>query len=285
MDNLKEGLVVKAIAGFFYILYDEEILECKSSSKLKKDKAKIIPGDFVKFDLDDMYIKEVKPRSNSLIRPQLANVSNAILVFSLKEPKMNFGLLDRMLMIMEYNNLKSTILLTKKDLLTEEEFLILKNKISYYEKIGYDIIYNDEINNKEKLLNYLQEDQKYVLTGQSGVGKSTYLNMIIKDLNIKTQEISHVLGRGKHTTRESTFYSLENNIFLIDTPGFSSLDLQLTKEEIRDNFVDFVALSTECRFNGCYHINEPNCNVKENLQNGNILKSRYDNYYKMQEER
>ncbi len=285
MDNLKEGLVVKAIAGFFYILYDEEILECKSSSKLKKDKAKIIPGDFVKFDLDDMYIKEVKPRSNSLIRPQLANVSNAILVFSLKEPKMNFGLLDRMLMIMEYNNLKSTILLTKKDLLTEEEFLILKNKISYYEKIGYNIIYNDEINNKEKLLNYLQEDQKYVLTGQSGVGKSTYLNMIIKDLNIKTQEISHVLGRGKHTTRESTFYSLENNIFLIDTPGFSSLDLQLTKEEIRDNFVDFVALSTECRFNGCYHINEPNCNVKENLQNGNILKSRYDNYYKMQEER
>ncbi len=283
MDNLKEGLVIKAIAGFFYILYEGEILECKSTTKLKKGKSKIIPGDIVRFDKDDMYIKEIKPRKNSLIRPQLANVSNAILVFSLTEPKMNFGLLDRMLMIMEYNNLKSTILFTKRDLLSKEEFNVLEEKINYYKKIGYDIIYNDEINNKEKLLNYLEDNQKYVLTGQSGVGKSTYLNLIIKDLNIKTQEISHVLGRGKHTTRESTFYTLENNIFLIDTPGFSSLDLQLTKEEIRDNFIDFVSLSNECRFNGCYHINEPNCNVKEELEKGNILKSRYENYYKMQE--
>ncbi len=285
MDNLKEGLVIKAIAGFFYILYEDEILECKSSTKLKKDKSKIIPGDIVKFDKDEMYIKKILPRKNSLIRPQLANVSNAILVFSLKEPKMNFGLLDRMLMIMEYNNLKSTILLTKRDLLTKKEFDELKDKIKYYKEIGYDVIYNDEINTKKKLLTYLEDDQKYVLTGQSGVGKSTYLNMIIENLNIKTQEISHVLGRGKHTTRESTFYSLENNIYLIDTPGFSSLDLQLTKEEIRDNFVDFVNLSSECRFNGCYHINEPNCNVKKMLQSGEILKTRYENYFKMQEEK
>ncbi len=285
MDNLKEGLVIKAIAGFFYVLYEGEVLECKSSTKLKKNKSKIIPGDKVKFDKEDLYIKEITPRENSLIRPQLANVSNAILVFSLKEPKMNFGLLDRMLMIMEYNNLKSTILLTKRDLLDKDEFKLLEDKIAYYKSVGYDVIYNDEINTKDKLLDYLEEDQKYVLTGQSGVGKSTYLNLIIKELNIKTQEISHVLGRGKHTTRESTFYSLENNIFLIDTPGFSSLDLQLTKEEIRDNFLDFVNLSSSCRFNGCYHINEPNCNVKEELSKGNILKSRYDNYYKMQEER
>ncbi len=285
MDNLKEGLVIKAIAGFFYILYEDKILECKSSTKLKKGKSKIIPGDIVKFDIDDMYIKKILPRENSLIRPQLANVSNAILVFSLKEPKMNFGLLDRMLMIMEYNNLKSTILLTKRDLISDKEFEELKYKIQYYKEIGYDVIYNDEVNSKKKLLTYLQDDQKYVLTGQSGVGKSTYLNMIIKNLNIKTQEISHVLGRGKHTTRESTFYNLENKIYLIDTPGFSSLDLQLTKEEIRDNFIDFVNLSKDCRFNGCYHINEPNCNVKKMLNEGKVLKIRYENYFKMQEEK
>ncbi len=283
MDKtLQEGLVIKAIAGFFYLEYNNQILECKSSTKLKKNKEKVIPGDNVLFDLEQKYIKEVLPRKNSLVRPLIANVSNDILVFSLSEPDLNYGLLDRMLMIMEYNNLKSYILLTKIDLLTKEQLDDINKNLLYYEKIGYPLIYNNEVDTKDKLLNKIKPNEKYVLTGQSGVGKSTYLNAMDSTLHIKTQEISKVLGRGKHTTKETTFYKIDNT-YLIDTPGFSSFDLELTKENIRDNFIDFVNLAKDCKFNGCYHINEPQCKVKEEVKKGTILKSRYDNYVKLME--
>lgn len=284
MQNFKTGLVIKAIAGSFYIEYENEILECKSSTKLKKNGQKILPGDNVIFDLDNNYIKEIKPRSSQLIRPQIANVHHAILVFSLTNPKMNFGLLDRMLMIMEYNNLKSIILLTKKDLLTEEQFTNLLPQLNYYQNIGYQLLYNLEIKTPENLLEQLEVNKKYVLTGQSGVGKSTFLNSISTDLNIKTQEISKALGRGKHTTRETTFYKIKNN-YLIDTPGFSALNLNLSKEEIRDSFIDFKKLAIDCKFNSCYHINEPDCAVKKALEQKKVLAIRYKNYLKLMEEK
>ncbi len=284
MEKLREGLVIKAVAGLFYVESDNKVYECKSSTKLKKNKKKLLPGDKICFDFDNRYIKQVLPRGSQLIRPQIANVENAILVFSLTEPKMNFGLLDRMLMIMEYNNLKSSILLTKRDLTTKEQFDNLVTDLKYYESIGYTVLYNDEINTKEKLAKHLVSGQKYVLTGQSGVGKSTFLNTISSELDLKTQEISKALGRGKHTTRETTFYKFEDT-YLIDTPGFSSLDLDLTKSEIRDNFVDFFDLKSECKFNTCYHINEPGCAVKEAVQEGKIIKQRYENYIKLMEDK
>lgn len=236
------------------------------------------------FDLENKYIKEILSRKNKLIRPKICNVANAILVFSLTEPKMNFGLLDRMLMIMEYNKLNSIILLTKRDLLTSLQMKELLPKLEYYKKIGYQIMYNNEVKTEEELQKYLMSNEKYVLTGQSGVGKSTFLNTIGNNLDLKTQEISKALGRGKHTTRETTFYKVKTN-YLVDTPGFSALDLNLSREEIRDNFIDFKQLSGNCKFSSCYHINEPNCAVKNELEQGNIFKERYNNYKKLMEDK
>lgn len=280
MDELKRGLVIKSIASFFYIEYDGKVIQCRASTKLKKNKMKILPGDDVLFELDNLYIKEVLPRKNTLIRPQITNVGNAILVFSLVEPNMNFGLLDRMLMVMEFNNLNSIILITKRDLTSKEEFEKLNEKLDYYKSIGYEIIFNDEINNQDEFSKFLKQDEKYVLTGQSGVGKSTFLNKMDSTLHLETQEISKVLGRGKHTTRETTFFKMKTN-YLIDTPGFSSLDLQLTKEQIRDNFIDFFELAKGCKFQGCYHLKEPKCSVKEKYESNEILSTRYENYKKL----
>ncbi len=281
---MKQGLVIKAIAGFFYVYSTGQVYECKGTSKLKRDKQKILPGDEVMFDVENLYIKEVLPRDNELIRPMLANVRGAILVFSVVEPNMNFGLLDRMLMIMGKNGLSPIILMTKADLSEKDILNTVEEKLGYYDNIGYKVLWNNHIDTPEKLKKYLSFN-KYVLTGQSGVGKSTFLNKMIKDANAKTSEISHVLGRGKHTTRETTFYDLDRETYLIDTPGFSSFDIELSKEEIRDNFPDFVKLSSECRFGGCYHLKEPGCNVKDKLSEGIILKSRYENYVKFMEEK
>ncbi len=281
---MKQGLVIKAIAGFFYIYSEGHVYECRGTTKLKRDKQKILPGDEVMFDVDNLYIKEVLKRKNELVRPMLANVRGAILVFSVVEPNMNFGLLDRMLMIMEKNGLSSLILMTKADLCEKEKLNNIYDMLSYYDNIGYKVLWNFQIDTPDMLKKYLSFN-KYVLTGQSGVGKSTFLNKMIQDANAKTSEISQVLGRGKHTTRETTFYALDEETYLIDTPGFSSFDIELSKEEIRDNFPDFVKLASECKFGGCYHLKEPGCNVKAKLEEGKILKSRYENYVKFMEEK
>lgn len=279
----KKGLVIKAVSSFFYIKYDHEIIECKSSKKLKQNKEKILPGDIVIFDYEKKYITDIQKRKSQLIRPQIANVENSILVFSVKEPKMNFNLLDKLLMIMDYNNLESIILVTKMDLLNAEEKKLICEKLSYYGKIGYRVLYNHNFKTKKSFIQKIHLGEKYVITGQSGVGKSTFLNQIL-NLNIKTQEISLALGRGKHTTRETIFYEIETDTYLIDTPGFSSLELKLSKEEKRDNFRDFEKLTPFCKFKMCFHHKEPKCAVKKAVENSEILESRYKNYLKILEE-
>lgn len=276
------GLVTKAVGGNFYLTSQGEKFVCRASLKLKK--IKILPGDNVEFSKKDSYIKKVLPRTNELIRPKIANVENALLVFSIKEPKMNFNLLDKMLLVMEYNNLESKILVTKIDLVTKEDLEKTKIEMQYYEKIGYEVIYTDKSIDKKELIKIFDKNKKYVITGQSGVGKSTFLNNLL-GFDIKTQEISKALGRGKHTTRETTFYEIDLGVFLIDTPGFSSLDLKLKPEDIRDNFKDFFELAHDCKYNTCYHNKEPKCNVKKNVENSVVLKSRYTNYLKFLEEK
>jgi ribosome biogenesis GTPase len=275
-----KGLVIKAISSFFYVEVKDEVFECRASTKLKRNKKQIITGDYVMFDKDSKYITEVTTRTNELIRPKIANVNNSMLVFSATEPTMNFGLLDRMLLIMELNDVDSMIVITKMDLLTSEEQESLKSKLVYYERIGYKVLYTD---NDIKLIGELIMRDKYVFTGQTGVGKSTLINLLLPGLDIKTQPISKALGRGKHTTREVTFYH-HNNSYIIDTPGFSALDLPLTKELIRDGYIDFIELGRECRFNGCYHLKEPNCRVKAEIGNNETFDLRYKNYVKYMEE-
>lgn len=278
---MKDGIIIRALAGFFYVLIDGEILECKASKKLKGKNKKLIVGDYVEVDVDAAYITKMYPRENELVRPLISNVQNSFLVFSVTEPVMNFGLLDRMISLMEINGLKTTIILTKCDLLPTEELQELKLKLNYYEQIGYNLIYQG-FDDKPTEVTELLSNDKYVITGQTGVGKSTLVNKIIPDLNLQTQEISKVLGRGKHTTREVTFYKYENS-YLIDTPGFSSLDLNFDPEIVRDSFVEFFELSSDCKFNGCNHLSEPKCAVKAKVESGEILKSRYENYVKLME--
>lgn len=278
---MADGIIVRALAGFFYVLIDGQILECKASKKLKGKNKKLIVGDYVEVDVDAKYITSMHPRENELVRPLISNVHNSFLVFSVTEPDMNYGLLDRMISLMEINGLKTTIILTKCDLLEEQALNELKETMSYYQSIGYKLIYQAMDDMPTELTEMLESD-KYVITGQTGVGKSTLVNKIIPDLNLQTQEISKVLGRGKHTTREVTFYKYKNS-YLIDTPGFSSLDLNFDPEIVKDSFVEFYEYSSGCKFNGCMHLSEPKCEVKNQLEAGNILASRYENYTKLME--
>lgn len=281
--DLKKGLVIKAISSFFYVLYDDKIYECKSSKKLKLKKNKIIPGDVVEFNLDDLYIINIIERKNELIRPQIANIDSSILVFSLTEPNMNFNLLDKLITIMEYYNIEVNILLTKIDLLTSDEKIKVQEQLKYYQNLNYNILYNNQISSKKELFNIVGLNKKILLTGQSGVGKSTFVNKIL-NLNIKTQEISHALGRGKHTTRESTFYQVEKDTYIIDSPGFSSLEILFHKDNIKYCFKEFNQYSDKCKFRTCNHINEPQCEIKKQIELGNISIRRYENYLKFMED-
>lgn len=277
----KTGLVVKAISSFFYVeISTGEVIECRASKKLKLNKQMILTGDNVVYDEETSYISEVVARSNELLRPKVSNVENAVLVFSVIEPEISYTLLDKMLLTLEINNLDVVIFLTKIDKISSEEFEVIKKHFEYYEQIGYKVIY--KTGEYMSQLNALLEKEKYVFTGQSGVGKSTLINELIPGSDIKTQEISKALSRGKHTTREVVFYKYLDS-YIIDTPGFSSLEINLTKEQVRDHFVDLYALASECRFNGCYHLNEPNCNVKVHLKENIYFDQRYSNYVTLQE--
>ncbi len=276
----KTGVVVKAISSFFYVNVEGAVFECKASTKLKRNKMSIITGDYVSFESETNYITKLLPRETVLIRPKIANVSNAMLIFSAIEPNMNYGMLDRMILIMELNGVSSTIVITKMDLLSDAAQKSFKETMVYYIAIGYKVLYSDA--DYEAIQNYLTKD-KYVFTGQTGVGKSTLINRLIPELNLKTQPISKALGRGKHSTREVTFYNY-NNSFIIDTPGFSAIDIDFTKEMIRDNYIDFVELSVSCRFNTCYHLKEPNCNVKRQVGTNAGYDRRYNNYVKIMDD-
>lgn len=278
---MRDGIIIRALASFFYVLIDDEIIECRASKKLKGKNKKLIVGDYVVVDVDACYITKMHERENELVRPLISNVKNSFLVFSVTEPAMNFGLLDRMISLMEINGLKTTIVFTKCDLISEEELAHLKQNLEYYRSIGYNLIYLGINDDPSEVTNLLESD-KYVITGQTGVGKSTLVNKIIPDLNLQTQAISKVLGRGKHTTREVTFYKYKQS-YLIDTPGFSSLELNFDPEIVKDSFVEFYKHSHGCKFNGCFHLSEPKCAIKELVENGTILESRYENYTKLME--
>ena len=232
-------------------------------------------GDYVEFN--DSTITKISPRKNDLIRPFVSNIDKAFLVFSVSEPDLNLNLLDRLLALVEFNDIKPIIVFTKLDLLKEdkrEEF----NKIkAYYEHIGYTT-YSSSIDALPKdLINEIKGCIS-CLAGQSGVGKSTLLNLHDSSLNLKTDTISYALGRGKHTTRHIELLEIGGG-FVIDTPGFGSVDFSgMSENDLAFSFSEFFKASKECKYNMCLHLSEPNCKVKELIQKGEILKSRYDNY-------
>lgn len=270
------GIIIKNISNDYTIFSEKKEYICKARGKFRKDKITPLVGDKCIFDPEKKYIIEIEKRKTELIRPPVANIDQAFIITSAKEPDFSSNLLDKLLCIIEYNNIKPIICFTKLDLLNKEEINNIENIIKYYKKIGYQVFKNTEIEEIKKQF----KNKKTVFTGQSGAGKSTLLNKLDKNLNLKTNEISQALGRGKHTTRHVELLNLYDGL-IADTPGFSSLEFNdMTKEDIRDNFIEFNIYRHECEYKDCMHISEKNCKIKEELEKGNILKSRYENYLK-----
>ena len=269
-----EGFIVKNISNDYTVKTKDNIYICKARGKFRN--VNIIPqvGDNVIFDEINNYILEIKPRKNSLIRPNVSNIDNALIVTSVKHPNLDTFLLDKLLTIISYNNINPIICFTKLDLLNDKEIEDINKYIDYYKSIGYSVYRNDKI---EELKNVFK-DKVTVFTGQSGAGKSSLLNKLNSNLNLKTDEISYALGRGKHTTRHTELYEILDG-YIVDTPGFSEVNFgDMTKHDIRDNMNEMYDNLEHCKYRDCLHIKEDGCSVIEKVKDNKILKSRYDNY-------
>ncbi len=248
---------------------------CRARGKFRNDKLIPLVGDMVKFNEEENYILEIIERKNELSRPMIANVDSALIVTSLKRPDLSTFLLDKMIVNVTIKDIEPIIIFTKYDLLTEEERKEINKIIDYYKQVGYKVALNTEL---DVIDNYI-DNKVVVLTGQTGVGKSTLINKLLPDLNLETNDISDALGRGKHTTRHVELFNYKNSL-IADTPGFSSLDIiEDEKDNLKFYFPEFN--NDECKFRDCKHINEIGCKVKEDLNDNKILPSRYENYRKM----
>lgn len=267
-----KGIIVKNISNDYTVKCNDLEYICKPRGKFRLDSKTPLVGDIVTIDEVNKYILDIDKRKNELIRPSVANVDCAIIVTSVKNPNFDSNLLDKQLTIISYNNIIPIIYFTKLDLLNNTELEEMNKIISYYKKIGYQIT-----TTPVELLKLI-ENKIVVLTGQSGAGKSTLLNKIDPTLELKTNEISYALGRGKHTTRHTELFNTHNT-FIVDTPGFSKIDFHnMTNIDIRDNMKEMFDNLHNCKYSDCMHIREDGCQVKLKVENKEILESRYNNY-------
>ena len=297
-----EGRIINLNGGVYKVLTKDGVISIKARGKLRskkmlvnsmnnksnkkvldnvKDSPKVGDIVLIENDMIDSYL----PRKNSLVRPDIANVDQILLIFASKEPDFSFYLLDLFILNVTKNNIKPVIIITKKDLLTDDELDDLKNKLNYYkDNLNIDTYYVNSLKGDGiKLLEEILKDKVSILSGQTGAGKSSLINALIPDFNLKTQEISEALGRGKHTTREISLYSYLGG-FIGDTPGFSKLEaIGFKLEDMNDLFVDFKKY--KCKFKNCNH--KPNslgCGIIEAVNNKEILESRYNSYLKLYKE-
>ncbi len=285
---MPKGQIRKALSGYYYVYDDGKLIQCRGRGVFRNRGESPLVGDFVDYTVEgenDGTITVIHERKNSLVRPPIANIDQAILVFSVKEPDFNTILLDRFLVVLESFQVEPIICLTKMDLLDEATSKKIAEYVEHYREIGYEVLltYKDEENLTEALSPIL-EGKTTVLAGQSGVGKSTLLNTLLPSLQLKTGVISDALGRGKHTTRHVELIEVCGGL-LADTPGFSSFEFDLIeKEELTNCFPDFVGRQDGCKFRGCMHINEPKCAVKSAVEVGEIKDYRYKHYLQFFEE-
>ena len=288
MDTM-EGKIIKGIAGFYYVHgEDGEIYECRAKGIFRKDNMKPLVGDNVEITVLDPEKKEgnlvkILPRKNSLIRPAVANVDQAFVIFAMDNPKPNFMLLDRFLIMMEQAGVPAVICFNKKDLAEESEVRAL---CATYQSCGYQVILSSALMGQgiEEIREILK-GKTTVVAGPSGVGKSSLTNLLQEEIQMETGEISRKLKRGKHTTRHSQVIPVGEHTYLMDTPGFSSLYLtDMEEHELKDYFPEFRKYEEECRFQGCRHIHEPGCRVKEALKSGEISALRYEDYLSLYDE-
>ncbi|MCR5691445.1 MAG: ribosome small subunit-dependent GTPase A [Eubacterium sp.] len=283
------GKIIKGIAGFYYVWCEDECLyECKAKGAFRKDGTKPLVGDNVEIQIldEEKYlgnIEKILERKNELIRPAVANVDQAMVIFAMAEPMPNLNLLDRFLVMMEWQGVETLICLSKQDVVSQEE---IDRLTAIYQKCSNRVL---TISNVEETgIDEVREALKgktTVLAGPSGVGKSSLVNHLAPDAQSETGEISEKIGRGKHTTRHSELFHIGRRTFIFDTPGFSSLKLpDVEKEDLCHYFSEFQEYANQCKFQPCSHIHEPGCKVKEELEKGNLCQTRYDNYVQMYNE-
>ena len=267
------GKIIRIISNLYTVEAEGKIYECRARGKFFHDGVTPLVGDYVVFDAKNNYILELKPRKNVLSRPAICNIDTAVIITSVKVPNLDLNLLDRLLCLIIHERIEPIICFTKLDLISFKEKKIIKNLMKYYQKIGIKSVTNNQIRKLTKLM----KNKTVVFTGQTGSGKSTLLNKLDPSLKLATQEISKALGRGKHTTRHVELFKYKTSL-IADTPGFSALDLtELSNEEIRDAFLEF---NIPCEFKNCMHKDEKECVVKNQVNQGKILASRYQNYLK-----
>ena len=278
---MQTGKIIKALSGFYYVESNDEVYETRARGRFRKTEESPLVGDYVEFQIengDEGYITAILPRKNSLIRPPVANIDQLLLTASLKSPDFSFYLLDRFIAYSEANDINPVIIVTKNDLGDDET---LTEKIKFTYASTYEVYFTDKEHINEDL-KYVFNGKLSVLAGQSGAGKSTLLNTLLPHLNLKTDEISNALNRGKHTTRHVELISIDGG-FIADTPGFATIDfLNIDKYNIKFCFIDFNQYS--CKFRECLHINEPKCGVKEAVESGELAESRYSSYVKIYNE-
>lgn len=268
------GQIIKIVRDLYHVSCDGSIYPCKCRGIFRKKNIFPVVGDFCIFSKEKLVIEEILPRINAFERPRVANITQAIIVTSLKNPDFSTNLLDRFLVILHHHQVRPIICITKEDLVDSLELVRIREILSYYEKLGYLVVSNTEIDFIKSLL----VNQTTVFTGQTGAGKSTLINHIDSSLSLLVGEVSLALGRGRHTTREVSLYEVCDGKVL-DTPGFSLIEFKdLSHDEIKNSFIEFQ--DYPCLYRDCSHTNEVECCVKSAVHDGKILKNRYENYLK-----
>jgi ribosome biogenesis GTPase len=285
-----KGKIIKGIAGFYYVHTPEKDVtyECKAKGIFRKKNVKPLVGDDVEISTEDQpegkgIIHDILPRKNELIRPAVANVDQALVLFAAAEPDPNLNLLDRFLVMMQKQGVKTTICFNKKDIVSNKEISMLRDT---YQSCGYEV-FTTSVRNQDGISDVYQyiQGKTTVLAGPSGVGKSSLINEFAPEARMETGIVSDKIKRGKHTTRHSELIYVERDTFLCDTPGFSSLYInEIETDELKDYYIEFREYEDYCRFIGCRHLNEPGCAVKEAVKEKKISELRYRNYVLLYEE-
>ena len=284
-----KGKIIKGIAGFYYVhVPGMGVYECRAKGIFRNIGIKPLVGDMTEIDIlaedpKEGNIRAVLPRENTLIRPACANVDQAMVIFAMRDPEPNFGLLDRFLLLMQQQGVDTVICFNKQDLASEDE---ISQIMADYGGCGCRLlcVSAQESQGMEELHEIL-EGKTTVVAGPSGVGKSSITNLVFPEAEMQTGSVSEKIRRGKHTTRHAQLFAVNEDTYIMDTPGFSTIWLtELEKEDVKLYFPEFLPYFRDCRFGGCNHIKEPDCAVKAALSEGKISRRRYDSYVNIYEE-